>query len=83
MTVTWAASSFAGGDAVPSYVVRRFNALTGAEGTVGAACSGLVSATSCVEAGVPTGSWKYSVTPAAGAWRGGQSAQGNTVVVVI
>jgi hypothetical protein len=32
---------------------------------------------------VSTGSWKYSVTPAAGAWRGGQSAQGNTIVVLI
>lgn len=83
MTVTWAASSFVGGGAVPNYVVRRFNALSGAEGAVGAACSGLVAATSCVEAGVPTGTWKYSITPAAGAWRGGQSAQGSAVVVVI
>jgi hypothetical protein len=83
VTVTWSASSFAGGGPVPSYVVRRFNALSGAEATVGAACSGLVSSTSCVETGVPAGQWKYSVTPAAGAWRGGQSAQGNTVTVLI
>jgi hypothetical protein len=83
VTVTWSQSSFAGGGPVPSYVVRRFNALSGVEGAVGAACSGLVSSTSCVESGVPTGSWKYSVTPAAGVWRGGQSAQGNTIVVLI
>jgi hypothetical protein len=83
VTVTWAQSSFAGGGPVPSYVVRRFNAILGTEGAVGAACSGLVSSTSCVETGVPSGSWKYSVTPAAGAWRGGQSAQGNTIVVVL
>jgi hypothetical protein len=83
VTVTWAQSSFAGGGPVPRYVVRRFNALSGTEGAVGAACSGLLAATSCVETGVPTGTWTYSITPAAGAWRGGQSAQGNTVVVVI
>lgn len=83
VTVTWSASSFSGDGPVPSYVVRRFDALSGAEATVAAACSGLVSSTSCVEAGVPTGQWTYSVTPAAGAWRGGQSAQGNTVTVLV
>jgi hypothetical protein len=82
VTVTWAASTFSGGVAVPSYVVKRYDAL-GAVQTIGAACSGLVSATSCVEAGVPTGTWKYSITPAAGTWRGTEGAQSSSVIVTI
>jgi hypothetical protein len=82
VTVSWTASTFAGGVAVPSYVVKRYDAL-GTVQTIGAACSGLVSATSCVEAGVPTGTWKYSITPAAGTWRGTEGAQSSTVVVTV
>lgn len=82
VTLSWSASTFDGGGPVPSYVIRRFNALTGTEATVGNGCSGLVSATSCVESGVMPGSWTYTVTPAAGAWRGGQSAQSSAILVV-
>jgi hypothetical protein len=82
VSLSWGGSSFAGGGAVPSYVIRRFNAVTGTEAAVGGGCSGLVSATSCSEAGVTPGSWKYTVTPAAGAWRGGQSAQSASILVV-
>lgn len=81
VTVTWTASTFAGGGAVPSYVVKRYDATLGTAQTVGAGCSGLVSATSCVEAGVPLGHWKYSITPAAGTWRGTEGAQSAAVVV--
>ena len=83
VTVSWSASSFAEGGAVPSYVVKRYNALSGAVQTIGAGCAGLVSGTSCTENGVPIGTWKYSVTPAAGAWRGAESAQSANVVVLI
>jgi hypothetical protein len=82
VTVTWSASPFAGGGSVPAYVVRRFNAVTSAESTVLAACSGLVAALTCTENNVPTGSWKYTVTPAAGSWRGTQSGQSASVLVV-
>jgi hypothetical protein len=82
VTVSWTASTFAGGGAVPSYVVQRYNALGTAQ-AVGAACSGLVSATSCVEAGVPTGTWTYSITPAAGTWRGTEGAKSSTVIVTV
>jgi hypothetical protein len=81
VTVTWAASTFLGGVAVPSYVVKRYDGVLGTVQTIGAACSGLVSATSCVEAGVPSGTWKYSITPAAGSWRGTEGAQSAAVVV--
>jgi hypothetical protein len=83
VTVSWTASTFAGGTPVPGYVVRRFNSVTQAEATVLPACAGIVSGTSCVESGVPTGSWKYTVTPAAGTWRGAQSAQSAAVVVTL
>jgi len=83
VTVSWTASTFAGGGAVPSYVVKRYDAVLGTAQTVAAGCGGLVSATSCVEAGVPTGTWKYSITPAAGTWRGTEGAQSSTVVVTV
>jgi hypothetical protein len=82
VTVTWTASTFATGGAVPSYVVKRYDLLGNAQ-VVGAACSGLVSATSCTESGVATGTWKYSVTPAAGIWRGTEGPQSDPVVVTI
>ena len=66
VTLTWTASTFAGGGAVPSYVIRRFNNVTSAEATVLANCAGLVSATTCTENNVAVGTWRYTVTPAAG-----------------
>jgi hypothetical protein len=83
VTLTWTASTFADGGAVPGYVVRRFNDLTQAEATVGPACAGTVSATTCTESGVPVGTWRYTVTPVAGAWRGAQSAQSAPILVTL
>jgi hypothetical protein len=83
VTLTWTASLFADGSTIPSYVIRRFNSLTTAEATVLSACSGTVTGTTCTENGVPLGSWKYTVTPAAGAWRGAQSAQSAAIVVTL
>jgi hypothetical protein len=82
VTLTWTATNFAQGGAVPGYVVRRFNNIGGAEATVLAACSGTVAATSCVESGVPIGQWRYTITPAAGAWRGTQSGQSAAITVL-
>ena len=83
VTVSWTASAFATGGSVPAYIVKRYDGLLGGLQTIGAACSGLVSGTSCVESGVPTGTWKYSVTPAAGAWRGVEGPQSDPVVVTL
>jgi hypothetical protein len=82
VTLNWAGSTFPGGTPVPAYVVRRFHAIGGAESAVLPACSGLVAATTCTENNVPTGSWKYTITPAAGAWRGTQSAQSASILVI-
>jgi hypothetical protein len=83
VTVTWSGSQFADGTSVPSYVVKRYDALTNALQATLSACSGNVGGTTCVEHSVPTGSWKYTVTPAAGVWRGTESAKSATVVVLI
>ena len=83
VTLTWTASNFVEGGAIPGYVIRRFNNLTQAEATVGANCAGTVSGTTCTEDGVTIGTWRYTVTPAAGAWRGAQSAQSAAVTVLL
>jgi hypothetical protein len=84
VTVTWSAAQFAEGGNVPGYVVKRYDATTNALQTVLSACTGVVAATSCIEHSVPTGLWKYTVTPAAGnKWRGTESGKSTTVTVLI
>jgi len=83
VTLTWSASQFADGANVPRYVIKRYNALTNALQTTLANCNGLVGGTTCTENSVPIGTWKYTVTPAAGAWRGIEGAKSATVTVLI
>jgi hypothetical protein len=83
VTVSWTVSHFADGTNVPSYIVKRYDAITNVLQTTLSACNGNVGGTSCVEHSVPTGSWKYTVTPAAGVWRGTESAKSATVIVLI
>jgi hypothetical protein len=79
VNVTWPAS--AGGAPVAGYEVRSYEADTGVPRAVGAACAGTVSATNCIETGVPDGSWRYSVTPRQQAWAGAESPLSDPVVV--
>jgi hypothetical protein len=81
VTVTWSDSGFIGGGKVNSFLVARYDAASGAKQTIGAACSGLITATSCTESKVPSGSWQYTITPAIGNWRGSESPRSNTVTV--
>jgi hypothetical protein len=81
VSVTWLASAYLEGGAPAGYVVRRYNAATGAEQVVGSTCSGTISALTCTESGVPAGSWQYTITPATANWRGSQSVKSTTVVV--
>ena len=74
VTVTWPATGFLEGGNVPGYVVRRYNAVTGVGTQALNACSGIVAALTCSENSVPAGTWQYTVTPAAGNWRGAESA---------
>jgi hypothetical protein len=81
VTVTWTASFYTGGGAAAGYVVRRYNAATGVGYAAASGCSGTVSALTCTETNVPAGSWQYTITPAAGNWRGAESAKSAAVVV--
>jgi hypothetical protein len=81
VTVTWAPAAYGSGAQVQGYIIKRYNAVTGTAAAVGAACSGIRSGTSCTENGVTVGSWKYSVTPAQGLWRGTESPQSAAVSV--
>jgi hypothetical protein len=82
VTVTWAASYFTTGGAVPGYVVRRYNAVTGVGVNALNGCSGTITVLTCTESSVPTGSWRYTVTPAAGTnWRGAESPKSSVVVI--
>ena len=81
VTVSWSATTLANGQAVSGYVVKRFDAGTQAAQTILSACTGTIATTSCVESGVPNGSWKYTVTPVLGSWQGLESAKSATVTV--
>jgi hypothetical protein len=84
VTLTWVASQFNGGGNVPSYVIKRYDSVTNALQTTLTACSGNVASTGCTENSVPTGSWKYTVTPAAGNnWRGVESVKSAALVVLL
>jgi hypothetical protein len=79
-TVSWAASTLSTGTPVTGYIVRRYDAGNLALQTIGAACSGTLTATSCIESAIPAGSWVYSVTPVfASNWQGAESATSNAV----
>lgn len=81
VTISWPASSFAEGGDVPAYVVLRYNAVTGASQPGANSCAGLVAALSCTENKTPAGTWRYTVTAAAGTWRGIESPQSLPVVI--
>jgi hypothetical protein len=81
VTVSWSASSFAGGGPnVSGYVVKRYNN-SGVQQTIGGGCSGTISALTCTETNVDPGSWKYSVTPKQNNWTGTESSQSATRTV--
>jgi hypothetical protein len=81
VTLTWTASSYTNGGNAAGYLVRRYNASTGVVQTIGSACSATITSLSCVESGVPAGSWQYTITPATANWRGAESAKSITVAV--
>ena len=82
VTVSWTTSSYPGGGPnINDYTVKRYDT-GGVQQSIGASCSGTVSALTCTESNVPSGTWKYSVTPKAGSdWVGTESAQSSTQAV--
>jgi hypothetical protein len=79
ITVTWPATTI-GGQNVSGYTVKRYNS-GGTAQTVGAGCSGTFSGLTCTEASVPSGTWRYTVTPILGAWTGAESPQSSSATV--
>jgi hypothetical protein len=81
VTVSWSQSTFSTGMAVAGYIVKRYDASTNALQTIGASCSGTISALTCTETSVPVGSWKYAITPKQNSWLGTESAKSATGTV--
>jgi hypothetical protein len=82
VTVSWTATTYTNGGNAAGYLVRRYNATTGVVQTIGSACTGTISTLTCVESGVPAGTWQYTITPAAGTnWRGAESTKSPAVAV--
>ncbi len=80
VTVNWAASTLATGQAVSGYIVKRYDVATLTSQTITSACTGTITATTCTESAVPNGQWVYSVTPkVATNWLGGESLKSNAV----
>ena len=80
VTVSWGASTLSSGQAVSGYRLTRYDAAALTVQPIGAGCAGTLTALTCLETGVPSGSWKYSVTPVfATNWQGAESALSATV----
>lgn len=81
VTLTWPASTYSNGVAVASYLIKRYDAAGAVLQTIiSGSCATLVAATTCTQTAVPAGSWRYSVTPAVGNWRGAESAKASATV---
>jgi hypothetical protein len=82
VTVSWGASTLSDGRAVDGYVIARYAAGSGTVQTILTGCAGTVTATSCLEPGVPPGQWQYTVTPVIGTnWRGPESVKSGVVTI--
>lgn len=80
VTVSWTATALPGGGAAGGYVVRRYSS-GGVLQSIGSGCAGTVAATSCTEAGVPPGSWRYSIEPRQGNWLGSEGSRSPAATV--
>ncbi|GIE79014.1 hypothetical protein Aph02nite_49640 [Actinoplanes philippinensis] len=70
VTIAWPAAAHATG-----YRVVRYAAGTSTTAVVGAGCSGVLTATTCTETGVPDGTWEYAVRAVRNSWSGALSAR--------
>ncbi len=83
VTVGWGASTLSNGVHVDGYLVKRYPSAGGAAtiSPIGT-CAATVNGLTCVEDDVPTGSWKYTVTPVIGTnWQGIESAASGAVSI--
>ncbi|MGH2840522.1 MAG: hypothetical protein ACRDKY_06830 [Solirubrobacteraceae bacterium] len=90
VTVSWAQSDFRGSPLGSylggGYTLKRYPLGGSTPVTPNASCattiSGAATTLQCVEAGVPYGSWQYTVTPLLNTFTGDESAKSATVAVV-
>ena len=76
VSLSWSASTYSNGVAVTTYLVKRYNSAGTIEQAIATGtCAALVTGTACSQTAAPSGSWRYTVTPAVGSWRGAESAQ--------
>jgi len=77
VTLAWNASTTLASRPVSGYTVARYPSASGGAGVpAGGTCAGTVAAgLGCVDQGVPTGTWYYTVTPVLGPWQGAESAR--------
>lgn len=81
-TVSWAQGATAAGRQVSSYTVARYwSATGGTKVAAGGGCSGTITARTCSEAALPSGTWYYTVTPVLGSWAGPESARSTGVTI--
>ena len=80
VTVRW--TTPASGAPVTGYLVRRYDESGNAQ-TIGAGCSGTITATSCTETALPPGTWRYRVTTVNANWRGPESPASAPVSVLV
>jgi hypothetical protein len=75
-------STLSNGAALEGYLVKRYPAGGGAAtiSPIGS-CTGTVTGVSCTEDDTPAGTWRYTITPAIGAWRGAESLLSGVVTV--
>jgi fibronectin type 3 domain-containing protein len=91
VTVQWTQSAFAGsalgGYAGGGYVIRRYAPSGGPAITPSGGCGATIGGTgatlSCQETDVPSGPWKYTVTPVLGSWTGEESEPSSSVTVLL
>jgi hypothetical protein len=82
VTVSWGASTLSDGRAVAGYIVRRYDAVTGALQTTLPGCAGTVTTTSCLEASVPAGRWTYTIAGViASNWQGPEGLKSGVVTI--
>lgn len=83
VTVSWTASTTAAGHPVTGYSIARYSSATaGTRIPATGACAGTVPGLSCVEAGVPAGTWYYTVTPTLSLWQGTESQRSTATTPV-
>lgn len=82
VTVTWTASTTTAGRSVTGYSIARYASATGGTAVAAAGtCAGTVAGLSCVDTGVTTGNWYYTITPKLSQWQGAESTRSAVTAV--